>query len=88
MRYNGHESDLVLPRSAQIIIDSDTKWAEGAKPMNVTSYILFLIKKCLLILDHTANSIIEKLNPEKLNINNYIEIKTVIYIIIEDKCSI
>lgn len=33
------------PRFAQGIKDSDKRWAEGAKPINVIIYVLFLIKK-------------------------------------------
>ncbi len=43
--YNRHETDLDLPRLPQRIKDSDKLWAEGAEPMNVMGYILFLIKK-------------------------------------------
>ena len=42
--YNGHEADLDLcPDLPQRIKDSDKKLAEGAKLINITVYVLFLI---------------------------------------------
>ena len=42
---NGHEADLDSgPDLPQRIRDSDKKWVEDAKPMNIIGYILFLIK--------------------------------------------